>query len=131
MEYVIDATRAGDAIHRYVRKHASTLTTGVQGTILDFGLNKNVDELCRRIAEDPDLPIDREPRPLLALMAARLMVFLARTTEETDAELMKLPAAPTNRELQTAIFRRYIVKTRLPREWNGLPYEPPARRPAR
>lgn len=129
MEYVIDATRAGDAIDRYVRKNRSAVTVNVQGSILDFGLSKQVDELCRRIADDPELPIASEPRPTVALLAARLMVFMASTTAETDAELMKMARAPSERELLSAIFRRFISKVKLPREWNGLPYEPPARRP--
>lgn len=130
MEYVIDATQAGDAIDRYVRKNRSSFTINVQGTILDFGLNKQVDELCRRIAANPDLPIGAEPRSIVALLAARLMVFMASTTEATDAELLRMAKAPDEPELLSAIFRRYIAKVKLPRSWSGLPYEPPARRPA-
>ena len=131
MEYVIDATRAGDAIDRYVRKRRPAFTIDVQGIVLDFGLNRQVDDLCRRIAADPDLPVGSESRPIVALLAARLMVFMASTTEATDAELFKFAKAPDERELLSAIFKRFIAKVKLPREWNGLPYEPPARRPAR
>lgn len=130
MEYVIDATRAGDAIDRYVRKRRPEFTTNVQGTILDFSHNKMVDELCRRIADEPNLQLASEPRPLVALLAARLTVFMASTTAETDAELMRLAKAPNDHELVSAVFRRFITKVKLPREWNGLPYEPPARRSA-
>lgn len=123
LRYLIDATRGGDTVNRFLKRWRFELTDGVKGVILDFGLNKQVDDLCRRIAADPDLSISSEPRALRALLAARVMLFLANTTSEPEAELMTLAKPPQERELLGMLFGRMIAKVRLPREWNGQPYE--------
>lgn len=122
MDYVIDGQRAGEALHGFVRRWKYELTQGVEGELLDFAKNKLADDLCRRVASNVDLPLDREPRPLRALLSARLMVFLANTTTDPEAELLRMAAAPPDNLLIAALFRKYLTKVRLPREWNGQPY---------
>lgn len=121
-EYVIDAQRAGEALYEFIRRRKYELVHGVDGEVLEFGHNKLVDDLCRRIADDVGLKLEAEPRALRALLSARLMVFLANTTTDPEAELLRLPAAPTQQALLALLFRRFIAKVRLPRDWNGKPY---------
>lgn len=122
MDYVIEAQRAGEAVYEFIRRRKYELVHGVDGEVLDFAHNKLVDDLCRRIAADVGLKLEAEPRALRALLAARLMVFLANTTTDPEAELLRLPAAPADGALIATLLRRFIVKIRLPRDWNGQPY---------
>lgn len=122
MDYVIDAQRAGEAVYEFIRRQKYELVQSVDGEVLDFAHNKLVDDLCRRIADDPKLKLEAEPRALRALLSARIMVFLANTTSDPEAELMRLPKAPAAGALIAALFRKFIVKVRLPRDWNGQPY---------
>jgi|GEM_PF-3899808 len=122
MDYVIEAQRAGEAIDAFMRRRKHELVHAVDGQVLAFAHNKLVDDLCRRLADNIDLNLEAEPRALRALLSARIMMFLANTTTDPETELLRLPQAPAGDQLLSLLFRRFIVKVRLPREWNGQPY---------
>lgn len=123
MEYAIDATRAGDTLSSYLRRHQVPLQDQVSGVVLDFKLNKAVDDLCRRIAGDIGHPIAAEERSLRALLSARITAALANFLNEPDAEIYRSTARPTDEQVLAAVFRRVLPKVRLPREWDGQRFE--------
>ncbi|HZQ01088.1 MAG TPA: hypothetical protein VFB13_16210 [Reyranella sp.] len=121
MGYPIDATRAGDAIFIYLRKWNPALTTDVRTTIMDFSLDEDVDALCLKVADDPEYPINKEPRALRAILSARISVFIANAAGEPDYVLFRSPGPPSDELVLSAVFGRLLSKARLPKEWNGKP----------
>jgi len=119
MSYVVSANRAGDALLSYIRRWSFELNDEVKGKVLDLSINRDVDELCRRIATDPDLPIDKEPIALRANLHVRLMVCLANAAVDPEAEVLSLPAEPTDRQVLTGVIGELVSKVRPPRNWNG------------
>jgi hypothetical protein len=75
-------------VDEFLRQWKFELTDEVAGTVLDFKLNREVDALCRRLAGNPDVPIASEPNGVRALLAGRVLLFLANSVEEPDAEIL-------------------------------------------
>ncbi len=61
-KHIIDASRAGEVVDEFLRQWKFELTDDIEGAILDFRLNRWVDALCRRLADNPDVEINKEPR---------------------------------------------------------------------
>lgn len=122
MRYVVDGNRAGEVLAPFVKRWAYQLASDIRGVVLDFRANKTADELCRRIAADPDLDLRVTDRTARALVSARINLFLSKTIEEPEAEVFSKASPMTEREILAHIFERFLSKVRLPRDWNGKPF---------
>jgi hypothetical protein len=110
VKHVIDASRAGEVLDEFLRRWKYELTDEIAGTVLNFRLNREVDALCRRVADNPDLPIDKVTAALRAPLAGRILLFLANSTEEDE-------------EIRAGEWG-LLAKARLPTIWDGKPFDP-------
>lgn len=124
VQYVIESERAAEAVFGFLDKRRSTLFDQVKGVRLDFRNNRKADELCATIAANPDVPVEAAPIEIRALLSARLVVFLSGVAS-MEADMHHVRQRPTDAEIVSLVFRRYLKRVRLPKEWDGLPYEPP------
>lgn len=127
VQYVIEAERAAEAVYGFLDKRRAALFDQVKGARLDFRNNKKADALCATIAANPDVPVEAAPIEIRALVSARLVTFLM-TVQSEASELHHVRQRPTDEEIVSLVFRRHLKGARLPREWDGLPYEPPPMR---
>ena len=129
VQYVIESSRAAEAVYRFLHERRAALFDQVKGVRLDFRNDKKVDALCELIAANPDVPVDAAPIENLALLSARIVVFLSGIDSE-EAELHHVRRRPTDAEIVSLVFRKHLKGARLPEEWDGLPYAPPPMSPA-
>ena len=124
VQYVIESERAAEAVYGFLDRRRAALFDQVKGVRLDFRNNRKADALCATIAANPDVPVEAAPIEVRALLSARLVVFLAGVASETS-EMHHVRQRPTDAEIVSLVFRRHLKGARLPKEWDGLPYEPP------
>lgn len=124
MKYVIEAGRAGAVLDEFVTKWKPELTAQVRGVVLDFKLNRHVDELCLKIAGDPEIKLSAEPRELRALLAARINLVMASTMNDPDAEVLSTAARLADDQVLGEILKRLVMKAKLPKGWDGQRFEP-------
>jgi hypothetical protein len=91
--------------------------------VLNFRLNRDVDALCRRLADNPDLPIDKVTVALRALLAGRVLLFLANSVEEPDAEILTSEGPMSDEAIHAGVWG-LLAKARLPSKWDGKPFDP-------
>lgn len=127
VQYVIEAERAAEAVYGFLDKRRAALFEQLRGVRLDFRNNEKVDALCATIAANPNAPIEAAPIEIRALLSARLVTFLM-TVQSGTPEMHHVRQRPTDEEIVSLVFRRHLKGARLPREWDGLPYEPPPMR---
>jgi hypothetical protein len=123
-KHIIDASRAGEVLDEFLRQWKFELTDDIEGTILDFRLNRWVDALCRRLGDNPDVEINKEPRGARALLAGRLLLFLANSVEEPDAEILVCEGPMSDEAIHAAVWG-LLAKARLPNKWDGKPFVKP------
>jgi hypothetical protein len=87
-KHIIDASRAGEVLDDFLRQWKFDLTDDIAGTVLEFKLNREVDALCRRLANNPEVDVKSLPGGVRALLAGRILLFLANSVEEPDAEIL-------------------------------------------
>ncbi len=122
-KHIIDASRAGEVVDEFLRQWKHELTDGIAGTVLDFRLNREVDALCRRLVDNPDAKIGAEPRGVRALLAGRVLLFLANSVEEPDAEILASEGPMSDEAIHAAVWG-LLAKARLPSKWDGKPFDP-------
>jgi hypothetical protein len=122
-KHIIDASRAGGVLDEFLRQWKFELTDDIAGTALEFRLNREVDALCRRLADNPDLEIKTQPRSVRALLSGRTLLFLANSVEEPDAEIMADEGAWTDGAIRAGVWG-LLAKARLPSKWDGKPFDP-------
>lgn len=127
MQYVIESERAAEAVYGFLDERRAALFDQVRGVRLDFRNNKKADALCATIAANPDVPVEAAPIEIRTLVSARLVMFLASVASESS-EVHHARQRPTDEEIVSLVFRRHLKGARLPKEWDGLPYEPPPMR---
>lgn len=127
VQYVIEAERAAEAVYGFLDMRRAALFDELRGVRLDFRNNKKVDALCATIAANPNAPIEAAPIEIRALLSARLVTFLM-TIQSGTPEMHHVRQRPTDEEIVSLVFRRHLKGARLPKEWDGLPYEPPPMR---
>jgi hypothetical protein len=123
VKHVIDASRAGEVLDEFLRKWKFKLTDEIAGTMLNFRLNREVDTLCRRVADNPDPPIDKVTAALWALLTGRVLLFMANAVEEPDAEILAAEGPWTDEAIRAGVWG-LLAKARLPTIWDGKPFDP-------
>jgi len=121
VKHVIDASRAGEVLDEFLRRWKFELTDEIAGTVLNFKLNREVDALCRRLADNPDLPIDKLTVATRALLAGRVLLFMANSVEEPDAEILAGEGPWTEEAIRAGVWG-VLAKARLPSIWEGKPF---------
>jgi hypothetical protein len=123
VKHVIDASRAGEVLDEFLRKWKFELTDDIAGTVLNFKLNREVDGLCRRLADNPGLPIDKVTAAMRALLAGRVLLFMANSVEEPDAEILSAEGPWSQEAIRAGVWNA-LAKARLPSIWDGKPFDP-------
>lgn len=122
-KHVVDASRAGEVLDEFLRQWKFELTDDIAGTVLEFRLNREVDALCRRLADNPEVDVKTLPRGVRALLAGRILLFLANSVEEPDAEILAGEGAWTADAIRAGVWG-LLSKARLPNIWDGKPFDP-------
>ena len=122
-KHLVDASRAGEVLDEFLRQWKFELTDDIAGTVLNFRLNRDVDWLCQRVADNPDVPIDKQTAAMRALLAGRILLFLANSVEVPDAEILAGEGPWSEGAIHAGVWN-LLAKARLPSKWDGKPFDP-------
>lgn len=88
---------------------------------LDFSLEDACEQLCRRLADDPERDLDDVPQDLLRLLWARILFAVAACRLTPDGVIGNVPTSAPDSLVLQAILGTQIANTRLPPEWRVPP----------
>jgi hypothetical protein len=114
----IDANRAAELLTEFMERHRTAFGSGLSGVVLDLRQERLVDQLCRRLAKDPEqVEFSKELPGVRALFAARMALFQANAAGDPDATVISNPASSDD-GIVAELFRKILADAKLPKNWD-------------
>lgn len=117
----VDVERAARLLFEFRKRNNQALAgVDLSLTILDFKHDVAVDDLCRRLAEKPDLRLLEEPREVRALLSVRLAQLIGFLILEGHRFKALEELGPADdRTVFAFLVGRVLVQSRLPATEDG------------
>lgn len=117
----VDVERAARLLFDFRKRNNQALAgVDLSLTILDFKHDTAVDDLCRRLADNPDLSLMEEPREVRALLSVRLAQLIGFLVLEGHRfKALKELGPADDRTVFGFLVGRVLARSRLPAGEDG------------
>jgi hypothetical protein len=114
----IDANRAAQLLTYFMESRRAAFGPSLARVVLDLRQERLVDQLCRRLAKDPDeVDLTKEAPAVRALLAARIALFHSNAAGDSDAVVLDA-ISDTADGIVVELFRKVLADAKLPRNWD-------------